>query len=839
MGLFRTETLVLCIKEEERADFEMRSGRRGESVRRTTELTEKRFAGRLVKWFAVILAAAISTSAVRVPAATTKHRARAKAAGTAVRAKNAPVGFKAGTKSRASHRMTAGGAAKAAKLKLAFVASTELRPMAQQLAATRTPAAYAGVTAYARQHQGEAAAAAYLAVGHAYLLDNHFTEAASNLRQARAAGDALADYAEFLEAKAEHDASDDAGAEKLLKGFADRNPDSIFVAQVPELEAQVLLGMNDAAGARRALTSAPDSSGRAGYQLALAEVDQAQGQDAEAGRVYKHVLLSWPLAYEAQTARSRLTSLGMDSSLTPTEIRSLADAYYNGGKYAEASDQYHALAKQRGLDASQRNGFAVAAAACDLKLKRLTREQAEALAATSDENGARRLYLLMELARSRDDLTGQAAYVDVLRTSFPHSSWFAEALFSSGNMYLLRKDYPHAVTYYSELAERFPQNTNAAAAHWRAGWWSYRQGLYPQAAQIFEDQIKHYPGAKETVSALYWRARLYEQQDHQPAMAAAHYRTLINAYSHYFYAQMARERLAALGDAEPVSVPNLDQYTPAAVPKLDVSFPATDPHLVKAHLLVNAGLSEYVPQEIAAAPGSSSWSGIAEAQIYASYGETFRAMRVLKKSLPYAASASIKSIPLAYWRILFPEPYWDTIRAESARNGLDPYLVVSLIRQESEFNPSAISHANAYGLMQLLPSVGKQMSREMGLGSIEPRQLLDPLLNIKLGTRYLRQTLDHFGGVSEYALAAYNAGENRVTDWQSSGPYHGIDEFVESIPFSETRDYVQAIMRNQDIYRGIDKYAATTSTTEVSEKKDVSSMKPVRAIAQTASIQNQ
>jgi soluble lytic murein transglycosylase len=130
-----------------------------------------------------------------------------------------------------------------------------------------------------------------------------------------------------------------------------------------------------------------------------------------------------------------------------------------------------------------------------------------------------------------------------------------------------------------------------------------------------------------------------------------------------------------------------------------------------------------------------------------------------------------------------------------------------LIRQESEFNPSAISHANAYGLMQLLPSVGKQMAREEGLGAIETRQLLDPVLNIKLGTRYLRQTMERYGRVPEYALAAYNAGENRVVDWQAAGPYHGVDEFVESIPFTETREYVQSILRNQEIYRGIDQYA--------------------------------
>ena len=118
-------------------------------------------------------------------------------------------------------------------------------------------------------------------------------------------------------------------------------------------------------------------------------------------------------------------------------------------------------------------------------------------------------------------------------------------------------------------------------------------------------------------------------------------------------------------------------------------------------------MTEYIAQEIKADPNSSSWSALAEGQIYSSYGETFRAVRALKRAIPSAASASIQSIPLAYWRILFPEPWWSTIETESAKNNLDPYLVASLIRQESEFDPSAISYANAYGLMQLLPSVGR------------------------------------------------------------------------------------------------------------------------------------
>jgi soluble lytic murein transglycosylase len=736
----------------------------------------------------------------------------------AKKAKNTAKGKSKRQASRAAR------AARTARIRQAFVASSELRPMAQQLAMLRTPEAYAGVTGYARRHSGEAAAAAYLALGHAYLLDKRYAEAETSLRHARQAGVELADYAEFLDAEASHDGGDDAAAETLLKGFAERYPDSIFDAQAPELEASALLAMGNAAGAREALKKAEETEAadRPGFQLAEGLVELALGQREAAERTFKSLLLGHPLIQEAQMARARLMEMGAEATLTVSELRSLGDAYYNAGRYSEAAEQYRALARAPELDAGSRNGFAVAEAACDLKLKRLTTAKAEALADSGDENGARRLYLLMELARDRDGTQDQQRIVEEMERRFPRSPWLAEALFSSGNMYMLQRDYPTAVEYYSALATRFPGNKNAAAAHWRAGWLDYRQGQYSEAARLFDEQIRLYPEAAESVSALYWRGRLHEMQDRNPGLAAADYRALVRAYPHYFYAQMARQRLAALstpastdrlpgaparGNTRAAEEPQLDRLQTAPERPLLESFPAASPHLAKARLLANAGLNEYIAQEIKADPEASSWSALAEAQIYASYGETYLAMRALKRALPGAASAPIQSIPLVYWRILFPEPWWETIKAESAKNNLDPYMVASLIRQESEFNSMAISYANAYGLMQLLPSVGKAMAHEERIGHFQTFQLLDPETNIRLGTRYLRQMLERFGGVEEYALAAYNAGDNRVAEWQAAGPYQGIDEFVESIPFTQTREYVEAILRNEEMYRAIDAYS--------------------------------
>ena len=700
--------------------------------------------------------------------------------------------------------------ARTARIRQAFVVSSELRPMAQQLALLRTPEAYAGVTEYAHRHTGEAAAAAYLALGHAYLLDRRFAEAEASLAEARRSGEELADYADFLDAEASHQGGDNAAAEKLLKGFADRYPDSIFVDQAPELEASVLLALNDPAGAHAALARAADTDAadRAGYQLVEGQVDLALGDVTAANAVFKKLLLDHPLTSEAQTALLKLTQTGGAALLTAADLRTLGDAFYDAGRYSEAEEQYRALEHAPELSAGDRAGFAVAVAACDLKLKRLTPAQVQALPDTDDENGARRLDLLMELARDRDDEADQQRIMSEMETRFPRSPWLAEALFSAGNMYLLKRDYPQAIEYYSYLAQHFPSSKDAAAAHWRAGWLNYRLANYAEAARLFDEQIKLYPSADETVSALYWRGRLYETQDHYPALAAANYRAIIRAYQHYFYAQMARERLTELGKTEPAAEPALDQFQPVPEPKLMDSFPVDSPHLAKAKLLANAGLNEFIAAEIKADPDSDSWSALAEAQIYANYGETFRAIHALKRALPYASTASIASIPLVYWRILYPEPYWDTIKEESARYNLNPYLVASLIRQESEFNPAAVSYANAYGLMQLLPSVGHQMARELGMTHFQSFQLLDPETNIKLGTRYLRQMLDKFNGVEEYALAAYNAGDNRVTDWEAAGPYTGMDEFVESIPFTQTREYVEAILRNEETYKAIDEFAA-------------------------------
>ncbi len=239
-----------------------------------------------------------ASSSAKKPAAAGHATTAAKKPGTSTARKTSTTTHRSATAPRGKKKYVSPAerrrrAARAHKIKLAFVASTELRPMAQQLATLRTPAAYPGVTSYAHSHSGEAAAAAYLALGHAYFLDKRYTDAVASLHQARAAGEALTDYADFLAAKANHEANQEVQAEALLKGFKEKYPDSIFVDEVPELEANVLLDMHDPAGAKRVLDAAASdpAAGRAGYQLAAGLVAQAQNRNQEAIRIFKALLL--------------------------------------------------------------------------------------------------------------------------------------------------------------------------------------------------------------------------------------------------------------------------------------------------------------------------------------------------------------------------------------------------------------------------------------------------------------------------------------------------------------------------------------------------------------------
>jgi len=747
--------------------------------------------------------AAKKTTAKTAPAKTTPAKSAPHPAATTSANKKSSASKKKPTVRRRTRYKPP--TARSIKLTKAFLASAQLRPMAQQLASTRSPAAYAGVLTYARAHPGEGAAAAYLALGHASMQDHRYAEAIANFTQAKRSGEALADYADYLAAQAAIQSGHSGDAYAFLDHFADRYPDSIFAATAPVQLATAHLQQNDPQGALQVLAPLANTqqSQPVDFRYTLARAYQLTGDTSRAAPIFRAIYAAQPFAFEASQSAGQLQAMGVP--LSAAERKTHADALFNARRYGEAAAEYNALGRDNPqLTPADRDALTLYAAVCDFKLKELTRRDVEHLPDTSDDTAALKLYMLAELSRNEDDRPAHDAIIAQMVARFPASRWLEEALYSGGNMYLLNHDAAQAIVHYSTLVRLFPNSTYAPSAHWRAAWMNYRSRNYPEAARLMDEQIARYPGGLEIPAALYWRGRIYEDEERNFPQAVNYYRRLSDVYADYYYAGLARQRLAVLGPQPAVPpAPALNSANRAPVPELTGDLPENDTHLIKARLLANAALNEYIAPEIAASPTSSEWGALAQAEIYVSYGEVTRALQSMKRSGISFFTLPLDQVPAIYWQLMFPQPYWKELVADSGANSLDPYLVASLIRQESEFNAGAISPANAYGLMQLLPSVGKSLAKKHGIKRFTASQLLDPSINLELGTIYLKQAIDRYGGQVEYALAAYNAGDTPVRQWLASNDYKDVPEFVESIPYTETREYVQAILRNRELYRAL------------------------------------
>lgn len=689
----------------------------------------------------------------------------------------------------------------------AFVASADLKPMASQLLQNRSRAAYAGVEGYARRHSTQdAGALAWLVLGYAHILDHDYAKAIDPLKRAKPQAGELGDYIAYLQALAYGGTGDGAHVVTTLQNFEKDYADSIFARDAYVVLANALIAENKLPDAV-ALLERHREPLRADVELALARASIRSGEVQKGAEALHRIYYGMPTSAEAEAAQADLSKLPASSVPPPTfsEKKIRADLLLQARHYSDVVPEYRALLSE--ASAADRPDLQVSLA---VALHRSGHDKdahdlLESITGASPEANARRIFSLEELARAKDDDAETIKQLDALRQAAPTSSWLDEGLLLAANMYLLNRDYDHAIDYYREIDQRFPTGKHAPYAHWKATWLSLRQARNDDAKKGFEEQISKYPSSSEVPAALYWRARLAED-DHDPGKARAYYLKLSDRFHSYYYAELARQRMSAQGAAiDPTPDPILEKIPPADVPsKLgeNVSVPDDDLRVQKALLLQNGGMLDFAVRELqAAAPGGTTWVTSEVAHLYQDSGRYDRAIEAVKKTVPAYFSFDIDELPRSYWEALFPRPFWTDVKRYSLQNGLDPFLVASLIRQESEFNPGAISRANALGLMQLLPKTGRTVARELRIRRYSESQLLVPNVNLQLGTRHFRKLVDQYGGAVEYALAAYNAGDNRVQDWLNSGKYRDTAEFVESIPFSETREYVQAIMRNAMVYR--------------------------------------
>ncbi len=402
--------------------------------------------------------------------------------------------------------------------------------------------------------------------------------------------------------------------------------------------------------------------------------------------------------------------------------------------------------------------------------------------------------------RSSRNLQMVAAVEGVVSRA-PSSHWAESALFSAGNYYWVQLDRDRAAGYYKRLEENFPTSTNATSAQWRVAWTAVLK-RQPEAAVMLQDHLRRFPGSPYTPDALYWLGRLAEEAGVAP-LARGYYAKLAERYPQNYFETQAAPRVRAMG-AGPVEKSDvLDSIPPvSAIPKLDGPIPlAAVGRQARANALRSIGFDASAELELRAGFAATGEPRLLleAAQSAAAAGHYGAAIVTVRQIFPQLESQPFSDVPRDVWRVAYALPFEASIRHWSAKAGVDPMLVAGLIRQESAFEPEARSGKSAIGLMQLIAPTARLLAKQEKI-RYSRAKLVDPDYNVRLGAAYLAGLEKQFGG-AESALAAYNAGEDRVTLWTSGQSYRETAEFVDSIPFTETRQYVQIVTRNADIYR--------------------------------------
>jgi soluble lytic murein transglycosylase len=328
---------------------------------------------------------------------------------------------------------------------------------------------------------------------------------------------------------------------------------------------------------------------------------------------------------------------------------------------------------------------------------------------------------------------------------------------------------------------------DARGARWHLAMRAYRRGQLTEAAEGFRRYARSGKAALVAGRGHYWRGRALETAGRRAAALQA-YREVLAVEARHWYALLAEGRLRALG--EPPERPPLPETPPGA--SANVHLPPAVQFYTDLGLVGDAGAALRAVE--AQLRGDGGLDAIVAA--HGRIGHWSRAFRLAARG----KAAELRRWPDAdtrwAWEAAYPRPWRDTVRSHAQAHGVPEALVYAVMRQESGYDPEAVSYAGAVGLMQLMPRTARGLSP-----LADPVRLFDPRFNVRLGIELLGQLLREFDGSLPLAVAAYNAGSPRVHGWRRADPQADLDLFVENIPIDQTRNYVRRVLSHYASYR--------------------------------------
>jgi soluble lytic murein transglycosylase len=696
-------------------------------------------------------------------------------------------------------------------------AAPSLRHLAAQAGDKR---AWAALERYARAASaGELRGQAYLVLGYREYEAGEYPIAADHLRQAAETRFSLADFGRYYWAAAARQAGQTAQTLEALDDFQGRYPGSALRHEAFRLRAQALLETGQPQRAVQELTAESQVRRRPALAVLLAQAYWDAQRPKDAAWLFQEVYCAFPTAPESKTAAAALAKLradlGNNFPQVSEEIQAArAELLYSKSWPAEALAEYDALLATR-AESLLAPRWKIGRARCLIRLGR-AQEAIDALQASlaaNPELDAQRLAVLVDAHLQRADLAAALQGVEQLRALYPHSPSYAAALYAIGNHLIRQGDWKSAAGYYQSLTESFPDSEYAPEASWRAAWARYLERDSTAAANAFVEHLTHYPDSAHVAAALYWLGRLAEQGG-AVSDARGLYELLRKRFVQSYYAsqaalwlEKARRALepAARGEKFRLAIPlavlasTIPPRTPAPIP---VCAPVTPseilrPSLTLQELSLDTLAEQYLVGALSDHPEAPELL-LALARLRVAQHNPSAALLDAKRAVPRSSEYEFRELPEGVWNLLYPRDYGMLVRAQARANGLEPALVMGLIRQESAFNPRATSSANARGLMQILPQTASRSRRGRARAA---SRLYDPAYNLRVGCRYLGKLFRAFDGDLAQALTAYHAGDFRAKDWLSKFQFQEPAEFLESIPIPSTRAYVEAVLRDAGIYR--------------------------------------
>jgi soluble lytic murein transglycosylase len=624
----------------------------------------------------------------------------------------------------------------------------------------------------------------------------------------------VGDYALWLRGRALQGSGNHAEAMKVFEKLLKEYPASTRDDDARLLWATSAIRSGQAARVSEFLAPL-NKENRADALLLTANAFEAQANQNEAVNYYRRTYFYGAGTDNAKEAEAKLTSLGQ--ALTPQtadEAQTRADKLYNARRYSDAATAYADLAANFPAALTPR-----------VQLRRITAlaaipkmSDAQAVfnslpaSAKEREEGYRELVLGYAKAKMWPNVRST---VEEMRQKFPNGSLVPETMIDAGLAARAAKNRTDEGYFLKTAVAAYPNSIDVAQAQFELAWFEHESNDYSQSSQMFIEHLARYVD-KDTTNrgkAGYWAARDSERAG-KIAEACALYGAVDYRYDANWYGYLATQRLANLktqGKCQSKQNFPASSLIPKAVANLKIVTiapeTATSKELALAERsdeLSTIGLFDWAIDELNEAKKTAENSpkiNLELARHYRMKGDNVNALLSLAKSYPDYSQMFPEEMGREEWEIFYPLTSWDQIKTWSKSRNLDAYQVAGVIRQETIFNPRAKSGANAYGLMQLLLPTARVVARKYGASEIpnSAEDLYQPALNIELGTAYLRDQFDKFGRI-EYVAAAYNAGPNRIPQWRATLPAE-MDEFVEEIPFKETRGYVQGVIRNAAQYR--------------------------------------